>query len=547
MSTPSERTRRFSGKLALRIAAILLVLVATAALAAPAPQSTANPPASAAEREDLRQTIESRYEVLPVSGGIALKPRSARAGVRTIEVTGRDVAVNGERVSARTLRDWLGEDADAVLRLQGLSAAEQRQIFDLDDAAAESRPERTPAAEEGEKEVTEVGETMDSSETPETPEEPAEPAEPAAPESPGRHSTGDRVNVGGSVTVSKGDVVSEAVAVGGRVVVEEGAEVMDGATAIGGSARIDGKVGGEVVSVGSGVYLGPHSVVDGAVTSVGGRIHRSPGAVVNGPTSEVALPFVSHDGGWWNWDWDWDDWGLMPFWGGVSDVLSGVMWLVLMGLLTCLVLLVARAPLERVDRQLTAQPWPSAAAGLASVIFFWPLFFVVTVLLAITVIGCVLFLLYPFLFLYLGLLLVLGYAASAYRLGRLIEVRFNRRFGGPYAVALVGVFLIQIWSILGDLLDLLPGPFGFFAFMMGLFGVLVQAAAWIVGFGAVVLARFGTEPGYWPRRGAPPMPPPSYAPPPASTPPPDQLPLTEPRWEEPEPGPEGYEGTEPPR
>ncbi len=544
MSTPSEDTRRFFAKAALRAAAILLVVVATAAYAAPAPQSTANPPASAAEREELRRTIESRYEVLPISGGIALKPRQARAGVRTIEVTDQQVAVNGERVSPRTLRDWLGADAEPVLRLQLLSAAEQRQVFALDATAAPSRPEPSAAAE-GEQEVTEVTDTSEAT----APAEPAQPAEPEAPAGPVRHSTGDRVNVGGSVTVSKGEVVSEAVAVGGRVTVEEGAEVMDGATAIGGSARIDGKVGGEVVSVGSGVFLGPHSVVDGAVTSVGGRIHRSPGAVVNGPTSEVALPFVRHDGDWWNWDWDRDHWRF-PFWGGVSDVLSSLMKLILMGLLTCLVLLVARGPLERVDRQLTAQPWPSAAAGIAGCISFLPLFLVMTVLLAITVIGCVFFLLYPFLFLYLGLLLLLGYAAAAYRLGRWMEIRFNRSFGGPYAVALVGVFLIQIWSVLADVLDVLPGPFGFFSFMVGLFAVLVQTAAWVTGFGAVILARFGLEPGYWPGRGAP-VPPPSHTPPagPATPPPPppDQLPLSEPPWEEPEAGPEGYEGSEPPR
>lgn len=541
MSTPSEGTRGFFGKAALRAAAILLVVAATAAYAAPAPQSTATPPASAAERQELRRTIESRYEVLPISGGIALKPRRARAGVRTIEVTGQEVAVNGERVSPRTLRDWLAEDAEPILRLQALPAAEQRQVFALDAAAAQSPPDQGAAAV-GEQEVTEVTDTPETTELP----EPAEPAVPEEPAGPVRHSTGDRVNVGGSVTVSKGEVVSEAVAVGGRVVVEDGAEVMDGATAIGGSARIDGKVGGEVVSVGSGVFLGPHSVVDGAVTSVGGRIHRSPGAVVNGPTSEVALPFVSHDGDWWNWDWD--HWRF-PFWGGVSDVLSSLMKLILMGLLTCLVLLVARGPLERVDRQLTAQTWPSVATGIAGFISFLPLFLVLTVLLAITIIGCVFFLLYPFLFLYLGLLLLLGYAAAAYRLGRWMENRFNRSFGGPYAVALVGVFLIQIWSVLADVLDLLPGPFGFFSFMVGLFGVFVQTAAWVAGFGAVILSRFGLEPGYWPRRGAP-VPPPSYMPPAGPTsppPPPDQLPLSEPRWEEPEVGPEGYEGTEPPR
>jgi hypothetical protein len=457
------------------------------------------------------------------------------------------VAVNGEGVSPRTLRDWLGDDADAILRLQGLSAAEQRQIFGLDETAAESPPAQG-APEETEREVTEVTETPTE---PSLPEQPPLPEPPAPPERPRRSSTGDRVIVGGGVTVAKGEVVSEATAIGGSVHVDEGGEVESDATAIGGPARIDGTVGGEVTSVGSGVYLGPHAVVEGGVTSVGGRIHRSPGAVVNGPTSQVAWPWFGPSGRYrdrWGGGWDWDHWGPWPFWGGVSEVLSSLMWLVLMGLLTCLVLLVARRPLERVDRQLAAQPWPSAFAGLMGFLFFWPLFIVVTVLLAITIIGCALFLLYPFLFLYLGLLLLLGYAAAAYRLGRWIEIRFNRRFGSPYAVALVGVFLIQIWSVLGELLDLVPGPFGFFAFMVGLFGFLVQLCAWIVGFGAVILARFGLEPGYWPRRGAP-VPPPSYTPPPPYTPvpPPDQLPLTEPRWEEPGTSPEVYppEGTEP--
>jgi hypothetical protein len=547
MSTPSEGFRRIPGKRALQAVALLLVLVATAAPAASAPQSIANPPASAAEREELRQAIESRYEVLPVSGGIVLKPRRPRAGVRTIEVTGREVAVNGERVSARTLRDWLGEDAEPVLRLQGLSAAEQRRVFALDEAAAEPGP--APSAEEAEQEeqeVTEVTETPAEPDESAEPEETAEPAEPAEPEEPSRYSTGDQVNVGGSVTIRKGEVVSEAVAVGGGVTVEEGAEVLSNATAVGGSARIDGKVGGEVVSVGSSVHLGPRAVVEGAVTSVGGRIHRAPGSAINGPTTEVAWPFFGGD--WGDWDWDWNGWGLWPSWIGVSEVLSSLMGLVLMGLLTCLVLMVARRPLERVDRQLVSQPWPSAFAGLMGVLFFWPLFIVVTVLLAITIIGCALFLLYPFLFLYLGLLFLLGYATVAYRLGRWIEIRFNRNFGGPYAVALVGVFLIQIWSVLGELLDLVPGPFSFFAFMVGMFGFLVKAAAWIVGFGAVILARFGLEPGYWPRRGAP-VPPPSYTPPPGYTPPPsDQLPLSEPRWEDERPPyPQTPEEGEPPR
>lgn len=526
--------------------AVAAAMLVTPAIAAPAPQSTANPPASAEERGELRRALESRYEVLPVSGGIVLKPKKARAGVRTIEVTGNQVAVNGEGVSTRTLRDWLGEDADSILRLQGLSAAEQRQVFGLDTtgtaAVAEEEPTPEPEAspaEDVEEETPSDAATSDVDVT----EEPAEPEEPTAPEPPsGRHNAGSRVNVLGSVHVESDEIVREAVAVGGSATVD--GEVTEDVVAIGGPVRVNGRIGGEVTSVGGSVYLGPKAVVEGNVTSVGGKIHREAGARIEGDTSDVGVsPWSGH----WNGDHDWSpSWGPWSFWGGVSDVMASLMWLIFMGLLTCLTLLVARVPLERADRQLVAQPWPSALVGLAATIFTVPLWFVMTILLAITVVGCALFLLYPFLLLYLVLLWILGYATVAYRLGRWIETRTRRSFGSPYAAALVGVVAIQIWSVLANMLDVIPWM-GFFSFLTGVFGFFAQAAAWITGFGAVILARFGTAPGYWPRQGPPPgapmPPPPPYTPytPPAE--PVDSLPLAdETRWEEPEP----YPGTYPP-
>jgi hypothetical protein len=520
MWTPFEGLRNLLGKRSLRLAAVLLVTLCAAAAAAPAPQSAANPPASAAERGELRRSLELRYEVLPVSGGVALKPRQPRAGIRTIEVTGDQVAVNGERVSTRTLRDWLGEDADAILRLQGLSAAEQRQLFELE---AEPPSETAPADEAATTSDVDVAET---SEAPEPPEPPS------APERPGGRSSGSRVNVGGSVRVDKDETVATAVAVGGSVTVE--GEVEEDVAAIGGPARINGRVGGAVTSVGSSVYLGSQAVVEGDVTTVGGTLHRQPGSVIHGETHEVGL--FPWERGRWSGDWFGPGWGHWGLWGGVSDFMGSVTFLVLMGLLVCLVLMAARRPLERVDRQLVAQPGQAAVAGILSFIFFWPLLFVITILLIITLVGCLLIALYPFLFLWIALLLLLGYTAVVYRLGRWLEVRFNRRFGGPYATALMGLLAIQGWCVLGNLLDLLPGPFGS---MVWLFGFLLVVAAVIVGIGAVILARFGLEPGYWPGRGAPPVPPP---PPPYTPPPADRLPLTdpltngaeEPRWEEPE-------------
>jgi hypothetical protein len=558
MWTSENRWLKFSGKRSPRLAAAALVLGlalgASVAVAAPAPQSADRAPASAQERGDLRRAIESRYEVLPVSGGVLLKPRQPKAGVRTVEVTGDRIAVNGEAVTSRTLRDWLGADADPVIRLQGLAAADQRQLFGLGDGGSAARTpaapsEAAPAPDSGDETPATTTDadndvTETSVEAPATPTPPQTP--PGVPEPPrlrSRHGAGSRVNVGGSVTVRKDEVAEEAVAVGGSV--EVAGEVNHDVTAIGGPVRIEGTIGGDVISVGGSVYLGPHAVVEGDVTSVGGSIEQDPGAMIHGAKDEVGMMPFFHRGGWRRGP-VWNHWG---FWGGVSDLMGSLLSLILTGLLVCLVMLVARRAVDRVDRQLVAQPWPSAAAGLAGSIFFWPLLIVVTVLLAITIVGCVLFLLYPFLLLWVVLLLLLGYTAAAYRLGRWLELRFNRNFGGPYATALAGVLALKIWHVLGNLFDLMPGPFGLFGFLVSLFGTLLTMSALIVGFGAVILSRFGLEPGYWPGRGAPPMPPasPAYAGGPVPYPPVEPLPLSQPRWEEPGVHPQAPQEPEPPR
>jgi len=115
MWTPNDRSQQFSGKPSPRLAAMALVLgfaLGAGGMAYAAPQSADRPPASAQERGELRRAVESRFEVLPVSGGVLLKPRQPKAGISSVEVTGGRIAVNGEAVSSRTLRDWLGADAE---------------------------------------------------------------------------------------------------------------------------------------------------------------------------------------------------------------------------------------------------------------------------------------------------------------------------------------------------------------------------------------------------------------------------------------------------
>jgi len=522
MWNPSEplNDRGTAAQRMLRAGAVVLAL----ALALSGPvlaqeQASTGTPAEAApgpaetNRQDLRQVLEKNYEILPLHNGVVLRPRKERLGVRTIEVSGDTIAVNGERVTEGVLRAWLAADAEPVLRLRRLPPRERQALFGMQsgdrspeaEAPAETSAE-VPAEQGGETEIPAEGEAL-----PETPEAPETPPIPEAPETPERDfpssTTGSRLNLGGGITILKDELAEEAVAIFGSVRVE--GEVSRDVTAVGGSAIINGRVGGSVTAVGGSVRLGPHAVVDGDVNSVGGTIIRSEGSQIHGQTSEVGGE-----------DRDWDDVDISfhpwsPFLSDTMELFWQLAGVGILALLVCLCLLVARGPLERVERHVQNEPWVAGLVGLLAQLLFVPLLVTVTILLVITIVGCALIALYPFVFIALGLAALLGYAAVAHRLGRFLEARFGRRFGGPYAVALMGVLAIEVWSLLGRVIGLGGGFLEFLAFTVVAFGFVVQYVAWTIGLGAVLLARFGGVRG----TSLPtPPPPPPLPPPPAPVP-----------------------------
>jgi cytoskeletal protein CcmA (bactofilin family) len=526
MWIPFDESRRF------RTLLVLIVFALGAAFAV-ASQAQESPDA-----QGLRQQIEKRYQVLPIHGGVVLTPKPARPGVQTIEVSGADVAVNGERVNTRTLRDWLGEaDAAPVLRLLELSSDQRRALFDM---PAEGGP--APAAEPEETSTPEPDEdeAVETPEVPETPEIPETPAAPASPE-PSIHS-GSRVRFGGSIVVEKDELAEEAVSIGGSVRID--GEVSRDAVAVGGPVRINGHVGGNVTSVGSSVHLGPEAVVEGDVTSVGGTIERAKGAQIHGSEQEVS-PFRA---GPWNdgWDHDWDDdWDFGPFtlFGASMRVFGSMFSLIATVLFAWLCLLLARGPMERVEARIAAEPWKAAGIGLAGSLSLLPLLVVIAVVLAITIIGCFfVILLYPVLAVVIFFAYLFGYAAVALRVGRWFEVRFGRRFASPYISVLVGVVLLQAWWVIAQLLSMGPGVLDLFALMFRLFAFALFVAAMLVGFGGILQSAFGSPawtnrwsgPGIPPVPPVPPVPPPPPAPHAGGT---EPLPLTE-RWEEEPPPPE---------
>ena len=210
--------------------------------------------------------------------------------------------------------------------------------------------------------------------------------------------------------------------------------------------------------------------------------------------------------------------------------------LIMLLLFACLVLLLGRKPLERMERKVATEPWKAGLVGLLSQILIVPLFIVVLLVLVISIIGIPLLLLLPFAILGLILLAFMGFCAVALRIGRLLEDRFGWTLASPYLVLILGIAAISVWSLVADLLDFAGGWLWFFVVMFAIFGALVKYLAWTVGFGAAVLTRFGTAEG-WGGQAAPPAPagpePSSPAPPPV-----EPAPTGEPEYpySEPEPG-----------
>ena len=317
--------------------------------------------------------------------------------------------------------------------------------------------------------------------------------------------------MGSHVHVREDEVSDEAVAVGGSVTVD--GEVQGDAVAVGGSARINGRVTGNAVAVGGTVHLGPGSEVEGDVTSVGGKVERDPTAKVGGQVSEVAFGSAFHLGMLHDLDIDDDDDDHLSPLRRVSEMAWRAVALVIFGLLNCLVLLLARTPVERVGLKVAQEPWRAGLVGLLSQVLFVPLLIVTVVVLAVSIIGIPLLVLVPFALVALVLFGFLGYTSVAYRLGMWGEQRFGWRSSSAYWTLLVGVGLIQIWTFVACLFDW--GPLKIVSVVLMIIGFLVQYLAWTIGFGGVLLTRFATGSDWSGRRR--PLPPvePMPTPPPA--------------------------------
>jgi len=422
-----------------------LVALAVSLTGAVGRAQPARPDRQARDSASLRQQVERRFDVLPVRDGIVLRPKSTRAGVRSIEIAGDTISIDGAPATGAELRQKLGADAELVLRVSYLDADARRAL--AGPAAAPSEPPPPETA---------------------SPPPPPEPSSPSPPAPPRRtRESEDRVKIGGRVVVEADEVVNDVVVIGG-------------------TARIDGEVRKDVVVVGGLLEVGPTAEIGGDVSVVGGTIRRDPTAHIRGRVAEVG-PGINLRG------LRFGHFGPLiagSVFGGFVSLLSTLMRCAVLCILASLVLLIAREYVEGVSRRAAAEPVKAGAVGILAQLLFLPVLIVTILVLVVTIIGIPLLVLIPFALLALALVSLVGFTAVAYYVGRLVSARLGSSQPSPYMTTILGIIVVMSPVLLGRIVGLGDGIVFPITGALLFIGFCIEYVAWTIGFGAVALNRF---------------------------------------------------------
>jgi hypothetical protein len=292
---------------------------------------------------------------------------------------------------------------------------------------------------------------------------------------------GDKV-VHGDVVVRADQPARDVVAIRGKIKLEPGAHVHD-VVAVLGSVELGAGAGAhQVVAVGGDVKLGSGSVVENDVVAVGGNITREEGAEIGGEEVAVSVPGLSGIAGLIGSQ-------LGPRESPVFSVGRILAEFVVYFALGLLILALFPRRMEVVASSFTAHPWKAVFTGLLGLV----LLPILMVLLVATIIGIPLVPVAAILAVAAG---VLGFAALAFFVGRALPLKLADRGSQVLQLAIGTAVVVLATSI-------------------PLLGWMAWVAALLLGFGAVLRTRFGSQTPVLPTT-LPPAAPPPVAPPPAA-------------------------------
>jgi hypothetical protein len=278
---------------------------------------------------------------------------------------------------------------------------------------------------------------------------------------------GDKFVMGGTFVLQDGEVLSGSLVVlGGSATLEEGSTVQGDVALAGGAVQVSGQVNGSIVVAGGLISLRETAVVQGDITVVGGNIDRDPGAQVNGSITDGAVsPFELFSPG-----------GVFPNVQLRFSPLLDVLWFFLRtfmwAALAVLVVLFLQTQTERAAKVAVSQPLIAGGLGLLTVVVIPLLALAVSLTIILIPVGLVAF-----------LALVISWAFGVIVIGTEVGKRIADLLKQDWALAAsagIGTFVLTL--VTNGLGWLVPCV-----------GWVAPALVGIVGLGAVLLTRFGTQ------------------------------------------------------
>ncbi len=299
----------------------------------------------------------------------------------------------------------------------------------------------------------------------------------------------DKVVFGGVFTLDSGETLNgNLIVFGGVATLEQDSLVNGDVILFGGSLEVGGEVNGEIIGLGGFVELTEYASVTGDVITLGANLDQAVGAdiqgdIINGISGPLPLPLVIPGGV------QIPNIGLQ--FNPVFDFLWFLFRMFLWSFVAVLLVLFLPKQVDRTARTAFSQPIIAGGLGLLTAILVPVVVVVLFVTICLIPVG---------LLLLLGLVIAWGFGLIALGLevGRRIAGMLKREWA-PGVSAGVGTFVLIL--VLDGLRLAIP-----------CLGWVFLAIAGMVGLGAILLTRFGTqeypaEAELPPAPPAPPMPP----------------------------------------
>jgi cytoskeletal protein CcmA (bactofilin family) len=285
---------------------------------------------------------------------------------------------------------------------------------------------------------------------------------------PGARALVDQFVIGESYTLKSGNTLNGNLWVlGGNATIESGAQINGNIRMAGGNLHEFGAVYGNIFAAGGQVEIGSSAVINGNVNLTGASLDRSSSAVITGsvtnsskgpfqvtPSNGNRIPNIQF--------------GLAPLW----KVIGFFFRTFLMAALAILVAMFWPKQTGRTAKTVTSQPLISGGLGLLTAVVtpLVALVMAVTILLIpVVILGLVL----------LGIMVAFGWISIGIEVGRRLEQAFKTEWALPVTAGL-GTFVLTL--VVDGIGQFVPCV-----------GWLAPTAIGVMGLGAVLLTRFGSQ------------------------------------------------------